>query len=387
MFLGNIDHFLKLTMMKGSWIVGTLALALSISCAMAQKSLKPIPKPKGYVCYRTTAPVTIDGKLDEKDWANAEWTDAFIDIEGSEKPTPRFKTRAKMLWDDKYLYVSAELEEPHLWGKLTKDESIIYYDNDFEIFIDPNSDTHLYHEFEINVLGTKWDLMLDKPYREGGLHVNGWDMKGLKSAVSVDGTINDPSDTDKGWSVEVALPLASLSETQFGRALPRHGTQWRINFSRVEWKHEIKKGKYVKKRRENGKRIREDNWVWSPQYLINMHYPERWGFLQFSDKKVGGRKEPFKYDQDEIVRLWMYEVYYAQRSFRHKKGRYAKTFQELGVTDFTLDGKTLESPWMDASERFFEATVTSPFSGRVCHIRFDGKSWFDSRRKRKRKGA
>jgi hypothetical protein len=34
--------------------------------------------------------------------------------------------------------------------------------------------------------------------------------------------------------------------------------------------------------------LREDNWVWSPQYSINMHLPERWGFIQFSNDDVNG---------------------------------------------------------------------------------------------------
>jgi hypothetical protein len=28
--------------------------------------------------------------------------------------------------------------------------------------------------------------------------------------------------------------------------------------------------------------LAEDNWVWSPQGLINMHVPERWGWVEFA---------------------------------------------------------------------------------------------------------
>ena len=60
------------------------------------------------------------------------------------------------------------MEEPHVWGTLTKHDSVIFHDNDFEVFIDPNGDTLEYYEFEINALNTGWDLFLDKPYRQGG---------------------------------------------------------------------------------------------------------------------------------------------------------------------------------------------------------------------------
>ena len=71
-----------------------------------------------------------------------------------------------------------------------------------EFFIDPNGDNHEYYEFEINALGTGWDLLLPRPYKDGGKAVNGWEIRGLKSAVHLDGTLNVPEDTDRGWSVK-----------------------------------------------------------------------------------------------------------------------------------------------------------------------------------------
>src|SRR4051794_17472458 len=96
--------------------------------------------PRGYVCGRAKGAITVDGKADEKDWADAAWTADFVDIEGSRRPGPRFRTRAKMLWDDENFYIHAELEEPHVWGTITKKNEVIFADNDFEIFIDPDGD-------------------------------------------------------------------------------------------------------------------------------------------------------------------------------------------------------------------------------------------------------
>src|SRR4051794_29986833 len=89
--------------------------------------LTPFPHPKGYVCYRTTSPLTIDGKLNDEAWAAAPWTDAFVDIEGDAKPKPRHKTRVKMLWDDTALYIAAELEEPHVWATLKDHDAVIFH--------------------------------------------------------------------------------------------------------------------------------------------------------------------------------------------------------------------------------------------------------------------
>jgi hypothetical protein len=100
---------------------------------------------RSYVCYKSSGPIAVDGKLTEPSWQKAEWTSLFADIEGDKRPGPRFATRAKMLWDDKYLYIAAELEEPDVWATLKERDAVIFYDNDFEVFIDPDGYTHQYY--------------------------------------------------------------------------------------------------------------------------------------------------------------------------------------------------------------------------------------------------
>ena len=221
--------------------------------------------PKSYDCVRAKKPPVIDGKLNDAAWKKASWTDDFVDIEGDAKPKPRFRTRAKILWDDEYLYVGAELEEPEIRATLTEHDSVIFHDNDFELFLKPPTGQPGYFEFEINALNTSWDLYLNKPYSEGGKADNSWNIPGLKTAVALEGTLNNPSDKDKDWTVEIAIPWAAFS-SRLPVQRPVAGTEWRVNFSRVEWKAGQK---------------REDNWVWSPQGVINMHVPDKWGYVRF----------------------------------------------------------------------------------------------------------
>jgi hypothetical protein len=102
--------------------------------------------------------------------------------------------------------------------------------------------------------------------------------------VSVDGTLNNPGDTDRGWSVEIAFPWKALAEYAHKETPPRPGDEWRVNFSRVEWRHEIMNGKYRKV-----PNTKEDNWVWSPQGVVNMHIPERWGRVRFTGEQHATR--------------------------------------------------------------------------------------------------
>ncbi len=218
-----------------------------------------------YDCYHTTMPIRIDGKLDDPAWSKASWTTDFVDIEGTARPKPRYRTRVKMLWDDTYLYIGAELEDPNVTATLLKHDSVIFHDNDFEVFIKPLPNTDSYYEFEMNAYNTGWDLFLNKPYNKGGQADNSWDIAGLKTAVAIQGTLNEQRDRDTGWTLEIAYPLNAFNSRQ-SVPQPHAGTQWRINFSRVEWKPGQPK---------------EDNWVWTPQGVINMHVPERWGYLNF----------------------------------------------------------------------------------------------------------
>ena len=145
--------------MKSLHTTLTLNLAL-IAISIASSQAQQVQLPKGYLAHYTETPITIDGKISDCAWDLASWTDDFEDIEGDKKPRPLYQTRAKMLWDDNYLYIAAELIEPHIWGTLTEHDSVIFYDNDFEVFIEPDGDTHEYLEFEMNALNTGWDLKL-----------------------------------------------------------------------------------------------------------------------------------------------------------------------------------------------------------------------------------
>ncbi len=305
--------------------------------------------PKGYVATRATTPIKVDGELDDKAWADAPWTDDFVDIEGDKKPKPRFRTRAKMLWDDKYFYVAAEMEEPHVWGKLTQHDAVIFHDNDFEVFIDPDGDHHEYFELEINALDAEWDLFLPKPYRDGGTADNGWEIPGLKAISHVDGTLNDPMGEDRGWSVELAIPWASMADKAHTPTPPRDGDRWRVNFSRVEWQHRV-----VDHRYEKVPGRKEDNWVWSAQGTIDMHRPERWGYVEFSTAKPGSGA--FRPDPSRPARDLLMTIYEAQKAYHAKSKAWAPTLDALNLAGLRSPGGA-EAPALRLDDRGYEAAI------------------------------
>ncbi|WP_158855889.1 carbohydrate-binding family 9-like protein [Lunatibacter salilacus] len=328
--------------------------------------------PKTYVSYQSPTKPIIDGKLDDAVWELAPWSDAFVDIQGDEMPKPTHLTRMKMLWDKDFFYIGVKLDEPHLWATYTERESVIFHENDIEVFLDPDGDTHNYYEWEINALGTLWDLLLTKPYKDGGKPINGWNINDFEFTVHLEGTLNDPSDTDVYWSVEMAIPWSSLTQRS---SPPSDGHQWRINFSRVQWQLEVKDNMYTKViNPETGKHFPEDNWVWSPIGVINMHIPDRWGYVQFSEVEVGTGTVPFVKHADEQIKTNLRDLYYAQKAFFKEHSRYAETVQELNSVEGTVP-TGIEVEFEVSRTRFKLSIPSIDDSSKNWFITEDGRIW------------
>ena len=309
----------------------------------------------------------MNGKLNDPCWSSTAFSDPFGDIEGDVKPTPSFLTQAKVLWDDDYLYIGAKMEEPNVWATLTLRDSVIFQDNDFEIFIDPDGDSHNYYEIEINALNTVWDLRLPKPYKDGGSAIDSWDIEGLITAVAIDGKLNSPKTTCVGWTLEMAIPWKALGEYAKCASPPIPGDHWRINFSRVEWKVDVVDGRFLK--RPN---LPEDNWVWSPQGAIDMHRPERWGYLLFADAETDSATGWT--DPSHEARCWLTEIYYAQKSYFQLNGRYSGELAHLQLSSIYGD---IANPMLIRTEKGYIASVTLAGSGEneVWCIQDDSLIW------------
>jgi hypothetical protein len=290
------------------------ALGLGVSVVLlplASAAGEPWPFPwlesriARYSARRATAPIVLDGRLDEADWKAAEKSPRFTDLVRGQRAI--HDTRAAVLWDDVNLYVGYWVEEPFVEGTFTERDSLIYKDNDVELFI---AGKDAYYEFEINSLGTIYEVFFIweqayesagyaaipafargkegvRPFRGVGFknHPRGprigywnWDLPGLQTAVHVDGTVNHNADRDRGWTVELVIPwtgLAHLARPD-GRSLPpKDGDVWRMDFSRFNQYKEAPPA--------------EDpgGWAWSPHGVWDSHVPEVFPYVRFSTRPVG----------------------------------------------------------------------------------------------------
>lgn len=252
-------------------------LPFAMLIGLGATSQPALDAPPTYECVRARAAITVDGALDDAAWQSAPWTAEFVDIVGTRnRPAPELRTRAKLLWDADHLYVAAEVTDPRVAATIRRRDEQLFREQVFEVFIDPGADGTDYLEIQINPLNTICDLAMDKPYREDGKANVAFDVAGMRTAVRVHGTVNDPSDTDEGWTVELAIPWVAIKALSDDTVSPPgEGERWRVNFARM---------RPAEPYQDEQAKVRGMS-VWSAQGAINMHLPERWGWVRFAAAK------------------------------------------------------------------------------------------------------
>jgi len=249
-------------------------LAATIPVNNAVKVSPAAQARKRYVARMVSKPLKIDGKLDEGAWADAPSTGPFVNtMTGG--PVDQ-KTEAKLLWDNKNLYVAFENADSDIWSSLTKRDDKLWTQEAVELMIDADGNGKSYVELQVAPNGTVFDTYLPE-YRkyEDSLDAKkkpySWNSK-LNAKVHVDGTLNKREDQDKGWTVEMAIPLEDVKGMDTKTALklpPTQGDVWRINMFRMD----VPSGK---PQQASG---------WSPPMVGDFHALDRFGELVFADEK------------------------------------------------------------------------------------------------------
>ncbi len=331
----------------------TLLLLAMIAGAqtISEQFARQLTMPRSYECYRAGGKIKIDGKLNERSWQQAAWTQEFVDISGEGFLKPVKATRAKMLWDNDFFYIAAQIDEDNIESHITQRDAVVWKENDFEVFLDPDGDCRNYFEIEVNARGNVFDLMLDRPYRDGGKFLVQLDGIEPESFIAVhrQGTLNKSSDTDKCWTVEMAIPRKFVT-TEFNNPL-KAGNTWRVNFSRVQWL------------KTEGP---EENWVWSPTGKVDMHMPERWGLVRLNPAVVGTAGNTAEAVLPASYRL-LWAMKYAQDSVKRATGSYYTSVRQFFLSPNEIQDYQVA---VDASANYYVLSVTD--GGTVHRVSSDG---------------
>lgn len=193
--------------------------------------LVPDPGTPTYECRRATGPIVVDGRLDDDAWRNAPATRPFVFPWAElQADGPHQKTVARLLWDDEYLYVAFECEDTDITAVHTHRDDPTYEDDCVEIFIAPAPErSRFYFGFEMNAKGVLYDYFYATPQAL----ITQYDAVGVQLRTHIDGTLNDPTDTDRGWTLEMAIPFSNFKGLMRGDR-PNVGDVWRINLNRID---------------------------------------------------------------------------------------------------------------------------------------------------------
>ncbi len=269
---------------------------------LAVESLGP---PLTYRCMRSSSPLTLDPTLSHHDWGAAAWSAPFTRIEDGGPVA--LSTQVALLWDDHALYAGFRLEDPDVRAVRTGFNDHVYVeDEDIELFIDLGP---IYYELGLNAINQGYQIrwvwldevvargafdvfdelfraannlyFVPRPHATLGRHGDlDFQLPGLQSAVHVDGAVNAPGVRDVGWSAMIVLPWTALD----GMALPGGGPSLpplagdvlRMTSYRAHHDREV-----------SGANPPAIGWAWSPIGNGNVHVPERWVSVTFSDDVVG----------------------------------------------------------------------------------------------------
>ena len=243
--------------MSNTSLLLMLAGVLALGASASGRGSLPV-----YKCPKVAVAPVIDGKLDDACWKSAPAV-TFVIAQTGEPATK--DTKARMCWDDEHLYIAYECTDTDIRGTMTQHDEWIFREEVVEAFINPTRDLRNYFEVNISPRNVIFDAKIDNPDGIGDRSsiTYDWTCEGLKSAVCVDGTIEDGSDVDRGWTVEVAIPFAA-----FERKTPKPEERWRMNLYRIDRSPEPVEFQ-----------------AWSPTLFkpVRFHVPGRFGTLMFCE--------------------------------------------------------------------------------------------------------
>ncbi len=255
----QIENFGKLRSWMRVQVVGLIALLVSTQAFPAAEAAT---QPRRVVVPKLHGAIKLDGELDEPVWQKAVVLTPF-DVNQSGAPA-RERTELRLWYDDSALYLGWRCEDRDILATFTNRDSKFWEEEVVECFITPK-ELNRYFELQWNPLNGVFDAIITNVLDPNGLSKGfqgDWSFtaKGMRSAVKVKGTVNNSSDKDDYWQVEVRLPFSDLEQKA-----PKPKEVWRANFYRVN----------------RAKDLPVELLSWSPTRRPGFHEPTRFGYLEF----------------------------------------------------------------------------------------------------------
>lgn len=187
-----------------------------------------------YTVHKATGPITIDGKMDEEAWKVSRMTRSFVRPDATPLES-RVQTRARLLWDDEYLYVAFAVRDDDIWNETKERDGKLWEQDVVEVYLDPGADGKDYVELQVSPANVIFDAWFDSHRKPDWPEAAKRLTLDLKTAVTAEGSVNarDDGESDRTWTVEMAIPFKGLPGVE---GPPKVGETWTLNLYRLDGK-------------------------------------------------------------------------------------------------------------------------------------------------------
>jgi len=216
-----------------------------------------------YNLFKTNEKIVVDGNLNESSWQKADLIPFKLNDTGGSIDNPALLTIGKGCYDNENMYFAFQCNDPDIWCNYTQRDEYLWNEEVVELFIDTDDNPENYIEIEISPSNVLFDSFIVNPQKIDFKETAKFNLKGIKTAVKVDGTLNNRDDLDKNWVVEMSIPFSDMIGKVTPEDVIKH--KWKIDFFRVN--------------RDKGKE--DGKYAWSPT-LGRFHTPSKFGILRFN---------------------------------------------------------------------------------------------------------
>ncbi|MFC2115037.1 carbohydrate-binding family 9-like protein [Bacteroidota bacterium] len=205
--------------------------------------------------------IRIDGDLGESAWQLAQKLPLSNNLDGTAITETTISSYAMTCYDKDNLYIAFVNHDHQIFSNYSQRDEFLWNEEVVEIFIDTDEVPSTYIELQVSPKNVVFDSFITDTANIDLIVTPRFDLEGWRHAVSVHGTVNNNSDHDSLWTVEMAVPFTSLKSDFDIEQITEYN--WRINFYRLD--------------RDD---LGPTDYAWSPTYR-RFHTPSKFGTIIF----------------------------------------------------------------------------------------------------------
>lgn len=212
--------------MRPKYLLIVSILFLLVQCAENKPSDDNIE-----AIYTSESPI-IDGLENDSIWQHMIPIVLKDNRSGNGAQESELQTYVKACYGDNTLYFFFRCNDSDIWTSFTQRDEHLWENEAVEIFIDVDDVPETYVEIEVSPANVLFDSYIVDTLNIDVSQTALFNLKGIRTAVAVSGTLNERDDTDDHWTVEVAIPFADLVNENIKEITTE--TEIRINFYRLD---------------------------------------------------------------------------------------------------------------------------------------------------------